>query len=310
VPTVQQALILTAGLGTRLRPLTDVRAKPAIPVAGEPIARRIIRWLVAQGVDDLVLNLHYLPQTIAAAVGDGGDLSARVRYSWEQPRVLGSAGGPRQALSIVGAETFLVVNGDVLTDVDLHALCDSHSRSGAQVTMALVPYADRRYGGVRLDENGSVTGFPAPGVAAENVYHFTGVQVVNAEVFRSLPLGEPAHTVRGVYDRLMAARPGSIKGLVSDASFWDVGTVADYWSTSWWFADREPSQPHGQRTRIASTARVWRSILWDDVVVSEACVLDECIVTDGVRLPPGTHLRRTIVTVGPDQTNSMAPLSA
>jgi mannose-1-phosphate guanylyltransferase len=80
---VRRALVLTAGLGTRLRPLTDVRAKPAIPVAGEPMIRRIIRWLVARGVADLVLNLHHLPETLTAVVGGGGDLGARVRYSWE-----------------------------------------------------------------------------------------------------------------------------------------------------------------------------------------------------------------------------------
>ena len=95
---IHHALILTAGLGTRLRPLTDVRAKPAIPVAGEPMIRRIIRWLTSRGVTDLVLNLHHLPHTLTALVGDGSDLGLRVRYSWESPQVLGSAGGPRHAL--------------------------------------------------------------------------------------------------------------------------------------------------------------------------------------------------------------------
>ena len=115
----RHALVLTAGLGTRLRPLTDVRAKPAMPVAGEPMIRRIISWLVSQGADDLVLNLHHRPETITAVVGDGRDLGARVRYSWEYPRILGSAGGPRLARPIIGdngAGTFLIINGDTLTD--------------------------------------------------------------------------------------------------------------------------------------------------------------------------------------------------
>src|SRR5215471_9714767 len=100
--SVGHALVLTAGLGTRLRPLTLVRAKPAMPVAGEPMVRRIVRWLATAGVSDVVLNLHYLPETIARVVGDGSDLGVRARYSWEQPLVLGSAGGPRLALDIVG----------------------------------------------------------------------------------------------------------------------------------------------------------------------------------------------------------------
>ena len=118
MPPLTHALLLTAGLGTRLRPLTLVRAKPAIPVAGVPMVHRIMPLgCAAAGVTDVVLNLHHLPESIAAVVGDGSDLGVRARYSWEQPRVLGSAGGPRQALDILGAETFVIVNGDTLTDV-------------------------------------------------------------------------------------------------------------------------------------------------------------------------------------------------
>ena len=99
--TIRHALVLTAGLGTRLRPLTDVRAKPAIPVAGVPMIRRIAGWLVSQGVDDLVLNLHHRPETLTAVLGDGRDLGARVRYSWEVPRILGKGVGtpPLRGLS-------------------------------------------------------------------------------------------------------------------------------------------------------------------------------------------------------------------
>src|SRR6185436_16111913 len=86
VADLRSALLLTAGHGTRLQPLTLVRAKPAVPVNGEPLARRIIRWLSGQGVANVVLNLHHLPATLTAVVGDGSDLGVRARYSWEQPR--------------------------------------------------------------------------------------------------------------------------------------------------------------------------------------------------------------------------------
>src|SRR3954451_24324868 len=99
-----RALLLTAGLGTRLRPLTYARAKPAVPVNGVPLVRRILTWLRRHGASDVVLNLHHRPQSIAAVVGDGGDLGLRVRYSWEQP-VLGSAGGPRHALPLLTEKT-------------------------------------------------------------------------------------------------------------------------------------------------------------------------------------------------------------
>ena len=185
-PAIDRALVLTAGLGTRLRPLTDVRAKPAMPVAGEPMIRRIIRWLVSRGVSDLVLNLHHLPHTLTAVVGDGADLDARVRYSWEQPRVLGSAGGPRLALPLVAADTFFVINGDTLTDVDLRAIARAHLDSGALVTLALVPNEEYdRYGGVLLDDERRVTGFVRRGPSAKGSYHFIGVQVAHASASRA-----------------------------------------------------------------------------------------------------------------------------
>jgi mannose-1-phosphate guanylyltransferase len=295
---IGHALLLTAGLGTRLRPLTDVRAKPAIPVAGEPIIRRIIAWLVSQGVRDLVLNLHHRPETLTARVGDGGDLGARVRYSWEQPRVLGSAGGPRLARPIVAADTFFLVNGDTLTDVDLGQLARAHAASGALVTMALVPNREfMRYGGVLLDGEGRVTGFARRGPTSEGSGHFIGVQIVSGAVFDAVEAGEAASSVGGIYDALIAAQFGAVRGCLVEAEFWDVGTVEDYWRTSQAFAARgvpesssENALPHAD-----GPARVTRSILWDDVVVEAGAIVDECIVTDGVHIRAGETYRRAVL---------------
>jgi mannose-1-phosphate guanylyltransferase len=238
---IRHALILTAGLGTRLRPLTDALAKASIPVGGEPIVRRIIRWLVSQGVTDLVLNLHHRPETITAVVGDGLDLGARVRYSWEQPTILGSAGGPRLALPLIGVETFFIVNGDTLTDLDLAALADAHTRSGALVTLALVPNHEfDRYGGVLLGDDGRVTGFVGRGPAAEGSYHYIGVQAAHRDAFGAVRAGDAAKSIGGIYDALVASRPGSVRGFVSDASFWDIGTVDDYTRTDRAFSRRAP----------------------------------------------------------------------
>jgi mannose-1-phosphate guanylyltransferase len=279
-----------------------VRAKPAIPVAGNPLVRRIVGWLAGQGVQDVVLNLHYRPETIARVLGDGSDLAACVRYSWEQPELLGAAGGPRQALSIIGADTFFLINGDTLTNVDLASVAESHQSSGARVTLAVVPNRrPDRYGGVRLDAGRRVTGF-VPRGAAEASYHFIGVQAVDATAFATLPPGRAAHSIGGLYDRLIAEQPGSILGFVCDAAFWDVGTVADYWATSRSFADAEGAGDvvFSRRGRIDPTARIARSILWDEVEISSGCVLDECIITDGVRLPRDTTYRRAILIRQPD----------
>ena len=283
---ITHALALTAGLGTRLRPLTDVRAKPAIPVAGEPMIRRIISWLAAHGVTDLVLNLHYRPETLTAVVGDGTDLSVRVRYSWE-PRILGSAGGPRQALPLVAADPFLVVNGDTIADVDLAKLAAAHDTSDAIVTLALVPNHEfHRYGGVLLDREGRVTGFVNRGPSAEGSYHYIGVQVVQGAAFDAVPEGEAARSIGGVYDALMHQQPGSVRGFVSDAEFWDVGTIEDYWRTSTALATRSDMDDLGvgRGCRIDRSARIARSILWDDVQVGAEAVIEDCILTDGVHV--------------------------
>jgi NDP-sugar pyrophosphorylase family protein len=300
---LRSALLLTAGLGNRLVPLTAVRAKPAVPVAGNPIVRRISRWLAREGVVDLVLNLHHLPSTITSVMGDGSDLGVRIRYSWEQPVVLGSAGGPRQALPILGSRTFLLVNGDTLTDPDLQALTAAHLSQGALVTLALTPNQEPlRYGGVLLDTRSSVTGFVPRGSAATGSFHFLGVQVAEAEAFRSIPDGQPRSSIGGLYDDLIASRPGSVAGFVCDARFWDVGTVSDYWKTSWTFIDREAEGLGwlGRGSQVHSRARVTRSILWDDVSVTAGCELEECIVTDGVHVPEGASYDRSILSMNRD----------
>jgi mannose-1-phosphate guanylyltransferase len=305
-----RALVLTAGLGTRLQPLTLARAKAAAPVDGESLARRTIAWLVSHGVRDLVLNLHHKPESITATVGDGSDLGARVRYSWESP-VLGSAGGPRHALPLVldstSDATFVLVNGDTLTNVDLPAMVRRHRDSGALVTMAVIvnPRPDK-YGGVVLDARGAVTAFTrrrAPGEPGDATFHFIGPQVVNAEVFADLPDGVPFESVLGVYPRLMRERPGSVRGFAGDWSFQDIGTPADLLATSLALAaaDGRPDRPRwGRRPSVDPTARVTRSVLWDDVSIGAGAEIDECVIADHVVIPAGARLSRCAIVNGPD----------
>jgi NDP-sugar pyrophosphorylase family protein len=293
---IAHALVLTAGLGTRLRPLTSVRAKPAVPVAGEPIVRRIIGWLARQQVSDLVLNLHHLPQTLSALVGDGSDLGVRVRYSWEQPEVLGSAGGPRRALSMIGSDTFFLVNGDTMTDLALEPLADAHQESRALVTMALVPNREpNRYGGVTLTADGTFSGFVSRGEAAHGSYHFIGVQAAQAAAFGAIPDGR-VRNIHSVYHALAEANPGCVRGYLCDAAFWDIGTPADYWETNIAFLGSEPPErTYGKHARVDPTSTVTGSILWDDVEVQGRAAVEDCIVTDGVTVPAGSTYRRAIL---------------
>ena len=291
-PLMIPALVLTAGLGTRLRPLSFVRAKGALPLGGEPLARRILRWLGAAGVRDAVLNLHHLPHTLTQKIGDGSDIGMQVRYSWETP-VLGSAGGPRRALPLlagIGSDTdgsFLVVNGDTLTDVDVAALAAEHRSSNALVTMAVVPNTEpEKYGGIAADDEGRFTGF-VPRGSPEPSLHFVGVQAACPRAFESVPAGTP-YEVQVLYPALAAARPGSIRVFRTRADFLDIGTPADYLHTALTLAERDGRPRAGMRSRVDFSARVERSVLWDDVIVEAGAMLKECVVADGVVVPADT----------------------
>ena len=296
-------MVLTAGLGTRLRPLSLVRAKPALPVAGVPLAGRILQWLSASGVPSAVLNLHHLPATITAAIGDGQAFGLPVRYSWE-PIVLGSAGGPLRALPLLAASQFFIVNGDTLTDLDLAALAADHLASGARVTMALIanPHP-RHYGGVTVDQAGCVTGFTRRGPDNRG-WHFIGVQAVNADVFAGMAPDQPAETVSGIYRALMRQEPGSLRAFISHATFRDIGTPADYLDTCLAIAaiegrDDALAEPGTLR---GPGARITRSVLWDDVHVGGGAVLDACVVGSGVRIPDGARFDRRVILTDAGRT--------
>ena len=291
---MSRALVLTAGLGTRLRPLTCVRAKAAVPVNGEPLVRRIIHWLVSRGVRDLVLNLHHKPDTIARAVGDGGDLGARVRYSWEQP-VLGSGGGPRHALPLL-EETFLLVNGDTMTDVDLEALAAAHARSGADVTMALIPNPrPDKYGGVRVSEDGWVTGFTRRGAPGES-FHFIGVQMAERHVFAGLDDGVPSESVGALYPGMIERNAHAVRAFVSQAAFDDIGTADDYLRTSLSLAAREGDRlVSTSGVRLHDSVHLERTAVWDDVTIDAGTSLVECVVGDGARVPAGRRYERCAI---------------
>jgi NDP-sugar pyrophosphorylase family protein len=282
------ALVLTAGLATRLRPLSEVRAKGAMPVAGSAIIVRILRWLHASGVRRVVVNLHHKAETITAVVGDGSHLGLDVRYSWE-PVVLGSAGGPRRALPVLDADRFLIVNGDTLTDCDLEAVARCHVERRARVTMAVVEGDVRRYGGVLAGPDDRVRGFGRP-VEGARALHFIGVQAVESSVFADLRDDEPSETVKTLYPRLIQTDPDAIRVYESAAGFLDVGTARDYLATVETVAAREGRAfDIGEGCAIAADAVIERSILWDRVTIGRGARLSRCIVADDVTVPDGAQ---------------------
>jgi NDP-sugar pyrophosphorylase family protein len=292
---VLPALVLTAGLGTRLDPLTRLVAKAAVPLAGRTLIERILGWLHREGVRDVVLNLHHRPETITAIVGDGAHLGLRVRYSWEQP-ILGSAGGPRRALGLIGADPFLIVNGDTLCEIPLAPLLDAHTRANADVTMTLVPNPARdHYNGVVLDDTDRVRGFVAKGHDTAT-WHFVGIQVVRPAVFASLPHGVPAETVSGLYRDRVASGDGRIQGWRVTDRFFDVGTPRDYLDAALAHLPAGASDAIVEEgAEVHPSARVSRSVIWPEAKVDAGVELHDCVVAGAVRIPRGFRTRSKVI---------------
>mgnify|MGYP006284028823 CR=1 FL=1 len=276
------ALVLTAGLATRLRPLSDVRAKAALPVAGTPLITRILEQLHAAGVRRVVLNLHHRADTITRIVGDGARFGLDVRYSWETT-VLGSAGGPARALPLLESDRFLIVNGDTLTNVDLRALAAQHVDTNALVTMAVVDGREG-YNGVIARHDGIVRGFGREAGA----FHFIGVQAVNAAVFAGVDPSAKSETVHGIYPGLMARRPEAIRVFQGATEFFDIGSPEDYLDTALALAAREDRAiDRGHDCVVEHDARLDRTILWDRVRIGAGATLSHCVVADDVVVPDG-----------------------
>jgi NDP-sugar pyrophosphorylase family protein len=285
------ALVLAAGLATRLQPLSSVRAKAALPVAGDALIARILRGLHAAGIRRVVINLHHLAASITRIVGDGSSFGLSIRYSWE-PEVLGSAGGPARAIPLLESDRFLIVNGDTLTDIDLPALIARHVETNAQVTMAVVD-GDRRYNGVIADDTGVVRGFGT----SERASHFIGIQAVNAAVFAGIDPDARSETVHGFYPAVIATRPGAIRTFHVREEFFDIGSPSVYLATARALAAREHRPlDRGEGCVVADDARVTETILWDRVSVGARAELTECVVADDVVVPPDAkYSRRSLV---------------
>ncbi len=151
-----KAMVLAAGLGTRLRPLTDILPKPLLPVAGRPLLEWNLLLLKRHGITEVIINLHHLGEQIVRALGDGARLGLRLAYSHE-PTLQGTGGGIKQAAPFLKDGAFLVLNGDTLSDCDLTALIATHRASGALATLAVRDDPEAAtWGPVALDAQGRI----------------------------------------------------------------------------------------------------------------------------------------------------------
>lgn len=292
------AMILAAGLGQRMRPLTLVRAKPVLPVLNRPLLHWTLERLVAHGFTDVIVNLHHLPESVTAALGDGSELGLRVRYSREK-KILGTAGGPRAVRGLFGAEPFLLVNGDVLFDFDLRALVESHRRTGARATLALRRNPDpREYGKVVTDRRGRILSLAGrPGRARGTVSLFTGVHVVDPALLDRLAPG-PSGMVSDLYAPLVE-EGGHLQGVRVEGAWYDLGRPRLYLETQL----RLLRGSSGARGLVHPDARVARGAQLRRCVVGAAAVgegarLERAILWDGARVEEGARVTDSIVVAG------------
>ncbi len=223
-----KALILAAGEGTRLRPLTLTCPKPMLPVDGTPLLVYIFRWLRGQGISEVAINLHYLPQVVTGYLGDGSRFGVVITYSPEDP-ILGSAGAAKK-LEEYFDSTFLVVYGDMLVDVDLAPLVDLHRRSGAELTAGLMPTDDPASKGiVHLDAGGRVERFvekPKPGEIEGNLAS-AGIYLVEPSVLRRVPAGSYYDFGHDLVPQLLS-EGSPVFGRLLEGYLLDIGTPESY----------------------------------------------------------------------------------
>lgn len=224
-------MILAAGLGTRLRPLTDTVPKPLLPVAGTPLIVWNLLLLRRHGITDVIINLHHLGHLIEKELGDGSRFGMRLSYSRE-PVILGTGGGIKQAEPFFQGEPFLVLNGDTLAELDLAALVAFHVRRGATATMVLREDPDvDRWGAVEVDGQERVIAINGKGAtkAARSVhrrYMFAGIHVMHPCLLRRVPVGRESSIIDAYVDAL--ARGALILGYRMEGYWSDVGTPARY----------------------------------------------------------------------------------
>ncbi len=206
-----KALILAAGEGTRLRPLTLDRPKPMVPIAGRPLLEHTVRWLRRHGVCEIAINLHYRPEAITSHFGDGAAFDVRITYSYEE-RLLGTAGAARKLAHFLGDGPFLVVYGDVLTDLDLRRLLSFHHAQAARqpalaatVSLYHVPNPTE-VGLVGADDCGRITRFvekPQPAEVFTDLAN-TGILVVEPHVIERIPPQVYCDFGRDLFPQLLA----------------------------------------------------------------------------------------------------------
>ena len=305
-----RAIILAAGFGTRLQPLTLLRAKPAVPFLNRPMITYCVEWLQQAGIDDIVVNLHHLPESVKESVST---CAANIHFSMEE-QILGRGGALKKVESLLEDDTFVVCNGKIYLEQELAPVLDFHRQRKALVTMLVVPWRpDSPFNPVLMHPDGRIADFDsgrAPGEWPPGLEPavFTGVQVVEPEILTRLPQGA-SDTVGDLYPRLIAE--GAAIWACPSASFWcESSTPRRYLENSRQVlrrkavaglsaSDEVPPIDGcviGQRCRVEAGSRLSSTVLWDGVTVERGVRLQRTVVTSDATIGCGASISDRVVT--------------
>ena len=313
-----QALILAGGEGTRLRPLTSTIPKPVVPLVGRPFISYMLQWLRRHGVEDVILGCGFMADAVRDVLGDGSGLGIRLRYL-EEPRPLGTGGALKFAEELL-EDRFFMLNGDVLTDMDLTAQLEQHERTGARATLALYPVEDpSAYGLVRCQPDGSVSEFlEKPGVDEIDTNLINaGAYILERDVLDGMP---PAGTNVSIERELFPTLVGhGLYGYESGGYWMDIGTPERYLQATYDILEGKVSTEVGRDLGDRGLALVDASAVEGRVVapvlVAAGCsvarralVGDRSVLGEGVRVFERARVEASVllegVTVGAGTTIS------
>ena len=287
--------MLVGGHGTRLRPLTNDVPKAMLPIGGVPMIERMVGHLAGHGITEVVLSLGFMPDAFTAAYPDGTCAGTPLHYAVE-PEPLDTAGAIAFAAAHAGIDasshdSFLVQNGDILTDLDVGALVASHREADAEATIALTAVDDpSRYGVVATDGTGRVLGFvekPAPGEEPSNLVN-AGTYVLEPSVLRRITPGVRVSVERQVFPEI--ATDGTLYAVASDAYWIDTGTPVTYLRANLDTLADGVSSVVDEGATIAASAVVERSVVLAGARIGENAVVQDSIVGPGASVGASAHV--------------------
>jgi len=284
-------MILAAGFGTRLRPLTEIKPKALMPVANKPILARNIEYLVSHGIMEIIVNAHHHSQQVVDYLKDDAFSSLNIEVKVE-PEILGTGGGIKNTEGFWNNEPFLVINSDILTDIDLAAVYQVHQTSGALVTLVL--HDCEPYNQVQVDEQWNITDIAK--VNMHGRYAFTGIHVIHPEVLSHIPQGIFSDIIECYRELIRQRKP--VRACLVAGHYWqDIGSTRSYLEANRELADNSfvigpgcaiDSSVKltdwcviGENSHLGKNVVLERSVLWDGVAVKEGIKIVDSVVTSG-----------------------------